>query len=105
SEGILQAGFHIVFSSDRSPYVQETYMNRHEQLGLIQGENTHFELADIRELNGEDILNKINGLQYFKSRNECLEKGGVDAIFGGPPCQGFSIAGKRDKSDPRNMLF
>jgi len=29
----------------------------------------------------------------------------IDAIFGGPPCQGFSRAGRRDPNDPRNMLF
>lgn len=28
-----------------------------------------------------------------------------DVIIGGPPCQGFSIAGKGDPSDPRNALF
>lgn len=28
-----------------------------------------------------------------------------DVIIGGPPCQGFSIAGKRDPADPRNTLF
>lgn len=28
-----------------------------------------------------------------------------DVIIGGPPCQGFSNAGKRDPSDPRNALF
>lgn len=28
-----------------------------------------------------------------------------DVIVGGPPCQGFSIAGKRDPSDPRNLLY
>ena len=31
--------------------------------------------------------------------------GNVDVIVGGPPCQGFSIAGKRDPKDPRNLLY
>ena len=29
----------------------------------------------------------------------------IDIIVGGPPCQGFSISGKRDSKDPRNSLF
>lgn len=29
----------------------------------------------------------------------------IDIIVGGPPCQGYSMAGKRDKNDPRNSLF
>ena len=29
----------------------------------------------------------------------------VDGVIGGPPCQGFSIAGKRDPQDPRNLLY
>lgn len=28
----------------------------------------------------------------------------IDVMLGGPPCQGFSIAGKRDEKDPRNQL-
>src|SRR5262245_1190725 len=28
-----------------------------------------------------------------------------DLIAGGPPCQGFSYAGKRDPNDPRNRLW
>lgn len=31
--------------------------------------------------------------------------GEVDVIIGGPPCQGFSLSGKRDVNDPRNTLF
>ena len=29
----------------------------------------------------------------------------IDVIIGGPPCQGFSISGKRDEGDPRNELY
>ena len=29
----------------------------------------------------------------------------IDVVIGGPPCQGFSLSGKRDKSDARNTLF
>jgi DNA (cytosine-5)-methyltransferase 1 len=32
-------------------------------------------------------------------------RGQVDVIVGGPPCQGFSIAGKRLIDDPRNLLY
>lgn len=31
--------------------------------------------------------------------------GKVDVMGGGPPCQGFSFAGRRQANDPRNMLF
>lgn len=101
SEGILQAGFNILFSSDRSPMVQETYVNRHKQLGIKEGIDTHFELADIKELTSERIFETINKLRY----GHIFKPGDVDVIFGGPPCQGFSRLGKRDASDPRNMLF
>lgn len=101
SEGILQAGFHIAFSSDKSPEASLTYQYRHEQLGLKNGYNTFFCMEDIANLTGKFILNSISNLEYFKNRFN----GKVDVIFGGPPCQGFSRAGKRLKNDPRNLLF
>ena len=38
----------------------------------------------------------ISSLKAFK---------GIDLVVGGPPCQGFSISGKRDPSDKRNDLY
>lgn len=101
SEGLIQAGFHILFSSDISDMVEVTYRHRHEQLGLIQGKNTWFERADIRNLTGDTIKNCIKNLELFQGK----ELPEIDLMIGGPSCQGFSRAGRRDKSDPRNMLF
>lgn len=101
SEGLIQAGFHILFSSDISDMVEVTYRHRHEQLGLIQGQNTWFERADIKNLTGEDIRRCISELEIFRGR--AIPE--IDLMIGGPSCQGFSRAGRRDKSDPRNMLF
>lgn len=36
---------------------------------------------------------------------EYINQNNVDIICGGPPCQGFSLAGKRFIDDPRNQLF
>ncbi len=101
SEGLIQAGFDIVFSSDISPMVEVTYRHRHEQLGLIQGVNTWFQREDIKNLTGADIKRCISDLEIFNGKS----LPDIDLMIGGPSCQGFSRAGRRDKADPRNMLF
>jgi DNA (cytosine-5)-methyltransferase 1 len=52
-----------------------------------------FWLGDVRKLTGRHILDSIG-----------LDVGELDLVVGGPPCQGFSVAGKRDVMDPRNSL-
>lgn len=101
SEGLIQAGFHILFSSDISDMVEKTYVHRHEQLGLVQGENTWFERSDIRDLTGDIIKECIQSLKIFEHKNVP----DIDLMIGGPSCQGFSRVGRRNKNDPRNMLF
>ena len=58
----------------------------------VPGVGTFF-LGDLRKLTGEHIL-KVCG----------LKRGEVDIVCGGPPCQGFSRAGKQNVMDPRNSL-
>lgn len=100
SEGVLQAGFHIIYSNDISKDAAMTYKLRHEQLGLIQGKNTWLEIDDIRNITYKKIQSRINALTDFKNKNIK-----INAIFGGPPCQGFSRAGKQKEEDIRNTLF
>lgn len=50
--------------------------------------------SDITQLAAEQLLNAVK-----------LEKSEVDIVIGGPPCQGFSISGKRMIDDPRNILY
>jgi DNA (cytosine-5)-methyltransferase 1 len=46
-------------------------------------------------------------IREFKTSEQILSacKSKPDIIIGGPPCQGFSIAGSQDPKDPRNSLF
>ena len=57
-------------------------------------------------LNHVAVCDDINKLppESFKERYMSDVKP-IDLMVGGPPCQGFSIAGKRDIKDPRNSLF
>lgn len=50
-------------------------------------------LGDVRKLTGADFLEPLG-----------LKPGDVDLVVGGPPCQGFSNAGRRNVMDPRNSL-
>lgn len=43
-------------------------------------------------------------LDEYKKELAALS-GCVDVLVGGPPCQGFSMAGRRQHDDPRNQLF
>lgn len=52
----------------------------------VNNPNAQVWTRDIKKLNPKDFLR-------------------VDIIVGGPPCQGFSLAGNRFKDDPRNELY
>jgi len=85
SLGFEQAGFDVVAGFDSEQRHVETFRhNFPEAAGVV---------ADLTEVAGSDIR-ALAG----------IGDGMVAAVFGGPPCQGFSLIGKRDHSDPRNDL-
>ena len=55
--------------------------------------------------NSKLLKEDINDVTDSDIRAWQEEFGSIDIIVGGPPCQGFSLAGKRDPEDLRNQLY
>ena len=95
SEGFLQAEsnnkfFDFIVANDINENCELTHVVRYNhQLGL----DAAFLKQDITEPDFLDnLLDKIKGKK-------------IDVVCGGPPCQSFSLAGKRKKFDKKDDLF
>lgn len=86
SKGFQSAGFDIKLGIDIWQDAITTYKYNFPDAVTIT--------EDISNLNGNDLLSRSN-----------LTANEVDVIIGGPPCQGFSLSGKRMIDDPRNILY
>jgi len=84
TQGLLQAGFQPVASVEINPIASATHIKNFP--------DCHHFCDDIKNLNSQKLLAQIGSSE-------------VHLVVGGPPCQGFSVAGKRDPNDPRNRLF
>jgi DNA-cytosine methyltransferase len=85
SKGLTDAGINIIAGIDYWDKAVESYKKNNTHIGIC---------ADLTKLPPEEFQKKYN----HKNKK-------IDIIVGGPPCQGMSIAGKRDIKDPRNSLF
>lgn len=85
SKGLTDAGIHIVAAIDVWDKAVESYNQNFEHKAYCH---------DLTKLPPDEF-----DVMYNKNRSQ------IDLIVGGPPCQSFSIAGKRDVNDPRNSLF
>ena len=95
SEGFLQAEhgnryYDFLVGSDINENCELTHLARYNyQLGM----DAEFLRQDITEPDFlENLLKKVKGVS-------------VDVVCGGPPCQSFSLAGKRKKFDKKDDLF
>lgn len=79
--GMKAAGFDIVATNELVEEYKDIYRENFSSASFLPN--------DIRSIYERDLAPYI----------------GVDLMIGGPPCQGFSLAGKRDVNDERNTLF
>lgn len=77
--GLKSTGFNVVLANDIDPDACESYRKNHGE-HIVEG-SVHAVLP---------LLDHV---------------GAIDLVFGGPPCQGFSVAGKMNPDDERSQLM
>ncbi len=84
--GFEQAGFEVSLALEMDAWACDTLRQNHPDMTIIQ--------TDIRGFANPQVIKAVSKIR-------------PDIIIGGPPCQGFSIAGpaQKDLKDPRNTLF
>lgn len=97
SLGLLRAGWKGLFAIEKDAFAFATL-----KANLIDAHSTRVRFDWPESI--EKCPSTIEALMV--NRRECLSsfRGAVDLLAGGPPCQGFSSAGRRRPSDPRNQL-
>lgn len=85
SEGFQMAGYNIVLGVDNNEPALKTFLYNHK---------------------GSQALNAdLSAVATFDKIEQIVNEKKVDVIIGGPPCQGFSLTGKRLFDDERNKLY
>lgn len=85
SLGFEQAGFDVMAAVEYDPIHAAAHAYNFPECAVLA--------RSVVGLSGEEIRRAAN-----------LGKRKVDVVFGGPPCQGFSLIGQRILDDPRNSL-
>ena len=113
--GLEAAGFELVFALERSPDAAATYFHNfiepidshrswHQSYSDGLEDLDHLERQLKKKLVVMDIRRVVALIDSDKTGRIKSYFSNVDLIAGGPPCQGFSAAGKRNPNDGRNSL-
>ncbi len=96
SLGLAQAGFEHLFAIEAHKHAFATYHRN-----LVEGKAYQTRWPAWLDQRAHDILSVIK-----RNEDDLLNlRGKVDLIAGGPPCQGFSMNGRRDPEDPRSQMI
>jgi DNA (cytosine-5)-methyltransferase 1 len=87
SRGFMDAGYDVIIGTDFDDAALKTFAHNHGNAKAVK----------------LDLFNHENIQVLVDMMNEMGKK--LDVLVGGPPCQGFSLAGKREEDDERNVLY
>ena len=87
SRGFYDAGYDVVLGVDFDEAALKTFKANHGGAEAMK--------LDLFDHGNIDVI--IDFLEKKKIK--------LDVLVGGPPCQGFSVAGPRDMNDKRNTLY
>lgn len=88
SRGFLDAGYNVVLGVDYDDVALKTFQMNH-------GDTCAMKLDLFDSSNVERIIKYLENIGINN----------LDVLVGGPPCQGFSYAGKMEIDDERNFLY
>lgn len=88
SKGFLDAGYDVVLGVDYDDAALKTFQKNHGTAKALK--------LDLFDHTNLDII-----VEYLKNKDIT----DLDVLVGGPPCQGFSYAGRMDINDKRNFLY
>jgi DNA (cytosine-5)-methyltransferase 1 len=104
SLGIESSGGKLILAVEKSAMAAETFSFNLLPNIAVNDWSAYCESPSLFQIESGLLVKPISDLLAEPRKLRELRLGGIDAVVGGPPCQGFSLAGRRNQSDERNIL-
>ena len=105
SLGLEKAGFELALSVEKSDMAAETfYHNFIKPISSKEEWQEYCSFSPVEQAKQKLLVDEVSQILENRELQSYLCSQEIDFIAGGPPCQGFSMAGRRNPNDKRNQL-